>query len=353
VQTTVSPESPEARRKRLARTKARFGKIRKGMRPGAYPFEVVKRVAVGTYNDGFIHAGNLAYLALMTLFPFVIVAAAIARLFGQTEGGMQAVIALFQTMPPDVAEVLRKPINDVLQARSGNLLWLGALVGLWTTGSFIETIRDILRRAYGVTLGAPFWEYRLASIGMIFASVMMMLVAFSATILLSSVTQFIERLIPQADEVAGMLALSRVVPGLILFGSIYLIFVSLTPRRYRKRHFRKWPGALLVTLWWIATTALLPVMLTSLGGYDLTYGSLAGVIIALLFFYVIGLGVVLGAQLNAALAEPPEPTVEDIKVAEAEAVVEQAEVAELEADIEDAHRDSDDDEHGDEGELKT
>jgi membrane protein len=301
------------------------------MKPGEYPFEVVKRVAIGTYNDGFIHAGNLAYLALMTLFPFVIVAAAIARLFGQTEGGMQAVVALFQTMPPDVADVLRKPMTDVLEARSGSLLWLGALVGLWTVGSFIETIRDILRRAYGVTLGAPFWEYRLGSIGLIFASVLMMLISFSATILLSSVTEFIERVVPRAEDVANMLALSRVVPGLVLFGSIYLIFVSLTPRRYRKREFRKWPGALLVTLWWLATTALLPVVLTSLGGYDLTYGSLAGVIIALLFFFVIGLGVVIGAQLNAALAEPPEPTVQDITVAEAEAVAEEAEAAELEA----------------------
>jgi membrane protein len=304
------------------------------MKPGAYPFEVMKRVAIGTYNDGFIHAGNLAYLALMTLFPFVIVAAAIARLFGQSEGGMQAVVALFQTMPPDVAEVLRKPMSDVLQARSGSLLWLGALVGLWTTGSFIETIRDILRRAYGVTLGAPFWEYRLGSIGLIFASVLMMLVSFSATILLSSVTQFIERVVPHAEDLANLLALSRVVPGLILFGSIYLIFVSLTPRRYRKRQFRKWPGAALVTVWWLATTALLPVVLTSLGGYDLTYGSLAGVIIALLFFFLIGLGVVIGAQLNAALAEPPEPTIHEAQVAEAEAVAEEAAVAELEAVVE-------------------
>src|SRR5438128_5196316 len=98
------------------------------MKPGAYPFEVMKRVAVGVYTDGFIHAGNLAYLALMTVFPFVIVAAAVARLFGQTEGGMQAVGALLQTMPHNVADVLRKPIGDVLHARSGNLLWLGGLV---------------------------------------------------------------------------------------------------------------------------------------------------------------------------------------------------------------------------------
>ena len=95
---------------------------------------MVKRVAIGVYSDGFIHAGNLAYLALLSLFPFVIVAAAIARLFGQTEEGLDAVNALLQTMPPDVADVLRTPIHDVLEARSGSLLWLGALVGLWTDG---------------------------------------------------------------------------------------------------------------------------------------------------------------------------------------------------------------------------
>lgn len=313
MQPTVSPESPEARRKRLAKAKVRFGKIRRGMRPGQYPFEVVKRVAIGVYTDGFIHAGNLAYLALMTVFPFVIVAAAVARLFGQTEGGVQAVGALLQTMPHDVADVLRKPISDVLHARSGNLLWLGGLVGLWTTGSFIETIRDILRRAYGVTAGAPFWEYRLGSIGLIVASVILMLISFSASILLSSVEQFVRTALPYADDVLGLLALFRIVPGLILFGSIYFIFVSLTPRRYRRMQCRKWPGAAFVTLWWLGTTALMPVALSSLGSYDLTYGSLAGVIIALIFFFVIGLGVVIGAQLNAALAEPPEPSVKEAK----------------------------------------
>jgi membrane protein len=346
VQPTISPESPEARRKRLAAAKARFGRIRHNMRPGQYGFEVMKRVGIGTYNDGFIHAGNLAYLALMTVFPFVIVAAAAARLFGQTEGGLQAVVALLRTMPPDVADVLRKPIADVLQARSGNLLWLGALVGLWTTGSFIETIRDILRRAYGVTGGAPFWEYRLGSIGLIVASVILMLLSFSASILLASVEQFIRTALPWADDVLGLLALFRIVPALILFGSVYLIFMSLTPRRYRRMKCRKWPGALFVTCWWIATTALLPVALSSLGGYDLTYGSLAGVIIALIFFYIIGLGVVIGAQLNAALAEPPEPTVEEAELElAADEAVQKAEAAGEEAD------DEADDEAGESGDA--
>ena len=312
MQPEVSPESPEARQKRLAKTRARFGRMREKMRPGQYPFEVVKRVAIGVYTDGFIHAGNLAYLALMTLFPFIIVAAAVAHLLGQTEGGTRAVAALLQTMPSNVAEVLRKPIHDVLHARSGGLLWLGALVGLWTTGSFIETIRDILRRAYGVKGGAAFWEYRLISIGLIVASVILMLIAFAASILLSGVEQFILNLVPQAKTVAALLGILHVVPGLLLFGSIYFILVSLTPRKYRRLQCRKWPGALFITLWWMATTTLLPIVLSNLGSYDLTYGSLAGVIIALIFFFIVGLGVVIGAQLNAALAEPPEPTLKEV-----------------------------------------
>ena len=274
------------------------------MKPGTYPFEVAKRVAVGVYNDGFIHAGNLAYLSILTLFPFVIVAAAIARVFGTTEGGLEAVGGILQTMPHDIAELLRKPIQDVLEARSGNLLWLGALVGLWTTGSFIETIRDIIRRAYGVTYTRPFWEYRLSSVGIIIASVIIALTAFAVSIILTSVEQFVSRFIPEADLL--FLNLFRIAPAVMLFGSLYLLFYSLTPKRYRKKGCRKWPGPAFITVWWLATTALLPVVLSSLGSYDLTYGSLAGIVIALFYFFIIGLGVVIGAELNAALAETPD-----------------------------------------------
>ena len=64
---------------------------------------------------------------------------------------------------------------------------------------------------------------------------------------------------------------------------------------------------MLITAWWLGTVELMPHVLRLRGGYDLTYGSLAGVMIALIFFFMVGLGVVAGAELNAALAEV-EPT---------------------------------------------
>jgi membrane protein len=324
----ISPQSPEARRKRLAKAKATFGSIREGFRPGRRPWEVLKRVAIGVYSDGFIHAGNLAYLALLSIFPFVIVAAAVARLFGQTEEGMNAVNALLQTMPKDVADVLQRPIQDVLEARSGGLLWLGALIGLWSTGSFIETIRDIIRRAYGVSYSRPFWEYRLGSAGMIIGAVIIAMTAFALSVFLTSVQEFFVRAIPGADDLVWLLTLLRFVPALVLFGSLYVLFYVLTPKRYRLGSCPKWPGAAFVAGWWVMTTALLPLALSSLGGYDLTYGSLAGVMIALIFFFVVGLGLVIGAELNAALAETPTPSQEDVvAVVKEEEAIEAEEIA--------------------------
>ena len=72
--------------------RAAFGtEVEEKLKPRMTPWEVVKRVAVGVYNDGFIHAGNLAYLSIVALFPFFIVAAAVAHLLGQGQDAMLTV----------------------------------------------------------------------------------------------------------------------------------------------------------------------------------------------------------------------------------------------------------------------
>jgi membrane protein len=303
----VSPESPEARAQRRSRWDRELDRVR----PGSRAYEVMKRVVVGVYSDGFIHAGNIAYLALLTLFPFFIVMAALAQVFGHGPDAMAAVATFLRTLPPSVAELLAKPISDVLAARTGSLLWLGALVGLWTVGSFIETIRDILRRAYGTKYTRAFWHYRLGSIMIIIISVVLALSAFGAQLLLTAAEQFVTRLLPFADDIVVWIGLSRLAPLAMLTIALYALFYSLTPSKYRYSECPKWPGALFTALWWMGITMALPVALASLGGYDLTYGSLAGVIIALIFFWFVGFGLVIGAELNAALAETPRPTVKD------------------------------------------
>ena len=299
----LTPED-RARAPHRARTvlTREFAKVR----PGSAFWEVMKRAGLGVYNDGFIYAGNLAYLALMTLFPAFIVAAAVLSILGQSSETQHAVGSFLHVLPHDVAEILRKPITDVLAARTGSLLWLGGLVGLWTVGSFIDTIREIFRRAYGTQSTASMWRSRLRTTGAIIGSVIIVLLSFLAQGVLTAAEEFISRLLPFTGSVATLVGLSRLVPGVIMFGALYLLFYSVTPSKYRYGGARKWPGALFTTLWWVGMTAGLPLVLSNLGGYDLTYGSLAGVVVMLLFFYLVGLGFCFGAHLNAALAEPPQ-----------------------------------------------
>lgn len=307
----VSPESPEQRSRRTTGARAAFGRSLHHLRPGSHAFTIGKRVAIGVYSDGFIHAGNIAYLALVTLFPAFIIIAALAQLFGSGADTMRAVHSFLATLPPSVAELLAKPIGDVLAARTGSLLWLGALVGLWTVGSFIETIRDILRRAYGTQFSRAFWHYRLSSVLIIIGSVVLVLAAFSAQVLLTAAEQFVYRLLPFASEWGSWIGLSRIAPIAALSVALYGLFYLLTPSKYRYSACPKWPGALFTAGWWAAITMAMPRVLAQLGSYDLTYGSLAGVIVALIFFWLVGFGLVIGAHLNAALAESPQPALEE------------------------------------------
>jgi membrane protein len=299
--------SPEARRREAVRGRGglqqRFGRH---LGPGSRAFNVLKRVWTGAYYDGFIHAGNLAYMAILAVFPFFITVAAIFTALGESSQREASVRAFLSAVPPIVSSVLEPVARDVIQARSGWLLWVGGLVGLWTVTSLIETIRDILHRAYGTPATHAFWRYRLLSTAFIVGAVILLLLSLFAQVAITATQEVIAAWFPRQGGWAVTLTTSRLIPGAILYLSIYAVFLSLTPSAYRGRRYPKWPGALTVTLWWIAVTVALPPVLRMFFTYDLTYGSLAGVMIALFFFWLVGLGMVVGAELNAALAETPE-----------------------------------------------
>ncbi len=265
------------------------------------------KVAEDTFNDGFIHAGNLAYLAMLAIFPFFILGAALFDLIGGRDNAETIILSVARAMPESVAAVIVPVAEDVIYARSGWLLWAGGAVGLWTVSSLIETIRDILHRAYGSKNVRAFWHTRLLSVGLILGAVVLLMLSLFAQVLIGGAQQVIAAAFPQLGEWVGTLRLSRIVPALGLALSLWVLFITLTPPAFRGRRCPKWPGALFTTAWWLAVAAALPVVLRSVFTYDLTYGSLAGSMVTLLFFWLVGLGLVIGAQLNAALAVTPQP----------------------------------------------
>ena len=272
----------------------------------------------GAWNDGTIHAGNLAYMSLLAIFPFFIIGAAVFQLFGETSDREGIIATVLLALPPVVAEVIGPVARDVMGLRTGWLLWAGALVSLWTMGSLLETIRDVVHRAYRASPARHFWQYRLLSTGIIIVAILLLLVSLIAQVAIGAAEEFVVAWFPHLAGVLSSLFWSRLVTGAGLYGSIYLLFYSLTPEVCGTKSCLRWPGALLVTLWWMGATVALPPLLRSVFAYNLTYGSLAGIMITLFFFWLVGLGVVLGAELNAALADPSRPDQRDGKVVQTE-----------------------------------
>ncbi len=281
--------------------------VRGFIAPGSRAVAVIRRTVARTFEDGFIHAGNLAYLAMLALFPFFVLGAALFQLIGGSAQAEALVLAVVAGLPPAVGAEIRPAALAAVNARTGWVLWLGAALALWTVSSLIETIRDILRRSYDTpSTGAAFWKYRLGSVGLILASVVAMMLSLFAQVAIGAAQEVILAAFPQLGEVIALLRLSRLVPAVLLGVSLWALFYTLTPLPYRYGPSPTWPGAAATTGWWIAVATALPVILRYFLTFDLTYGSLAGIMVTLFFFWLIGLGVVIGAELNAALARDGE-----------------------------------------------
>ena len=281
-----------------------FSKIAHNVGPGTRVFETIRRTAVGTWQDGFIHAGNLAYLSMLAIFPFFIIGAALFEIIGGRNRALEIVNTVIGAMPPTVASLIGSVAEEIVDAPQGWLLWLCAGVALWTVSNLVDTIRDILRRAYGTQPLLAFWKARLFSAALILGAVVVLMVSLFASVLIGTAQQMILSYFPEFSEMVGDLRFSRIVPALGLGVSLYLLFFTLTPVTYRGKAFPKWPGPLFTAAWWLGVTAAMPPILRGVFTYDLIYGSMAGIIIALFFFWLVGLGLVIGAELNAALAEP-------------------------------------------------
>ncbi len=279
---------------------------------------IARRTAVRTWDDGFIHAGNLAYLSMLAIFPFFILGAVLFPLLGDSVDQMEMISAVLAATPPNVAAIIEPVARNTVQASSGLLLWMGAAVGLWTISGLIESIRDVLRRAYDTTPSSAFWLSRLVSIGISLLAIMLMIGSLFAQVAIGTAQQFIRNWTPQLADTVSSLELSRAVPAISLAVSLYLLFLTLTPSEYRARAYPKWPGALATSLWWFAVTSALPPIINRAITYDLIYGSLAGIMVVLFFFWLVGLGLVMGAELNASLAQVPGGKTSDDKNTEEE-----------------------------------
>ncbi len=109
------------------------------------------RALVNTINhDGVEHAGYLAFLLLLALFPFLVLLMALATFLGDSQIGMEFSHLIMSYLPPHMVQALQPRIDEIASGPPTGLLSVAILGAIWTASSAVEGFRTVLNRAYHV-----------------------------------------------------------------------------------------------------------------------------------------------------------------------------------------------------------
>jgi membrane protein len=251
-------------------------------------------------RNGIEIAGYIAFTIMLALFPFMIFLVSVAGFFGDTRTGEDFLNTISLFAPPDVIKTIQPAILEVIQNRSGSLLTIGLALSLYSASSAVSALRLALNLAYGVVEKRAFWLRKLQDfLVVLVGSVILMLT--SVAIILGPwvwklVTWFI--LVDPADQSLWHLA-RYVFASILLALGVTALHRVLPNCRMKLRQIL--PGALTTTIIWIITASALTLYFGKFANYSATYGSLGGVIVTLMFFYISAIIFIFGGELNATL----------------------------------------------------
>lgn len=260
-------------------------------------------------HDGIEHAGYLSFLSLLALFPFLVFLTAIAGFIGESEIGIRFVGVLLDTLPDDVTKPLRPRIHEIVSGPPQGLLTIAIVGAIWTASSAVEGLRTVLNRAYRVATPPAYplrRAFAIVELLILTVAVMtgMFLLIFSPLIM-NYLTQF-----PEIDQFFEPLF-----PYFRFAASAVLLFLVVTSLYYflpniKQRWIRTAPGAAIVVGLWMGGATLFSTYLHNFDQVNIIYGSLEGFIAALLFFYIMNMIFIYGAEFNYSLDQALGRTIE-------------------------------------------
>ena len=262
----------------------------------------VLRDAIGHFveDDGFAMASHVALSGLLAVFPLLIFIASLTAFFG-LDGAADRVSGLvFDAWPAQVAAPVADEVHNVLTVRRGDLLTFGALAALWFASNGLEALRTALNRAYRQKEVRSVVWLRLQSIGLIFLGAAIMIVYAFLVVLAPLALSTLRSFFPGVEPFLFSINVAR----FFLAGSLLVIglFIAhwLLPAG-RRRFSDLWPGVMATLVMWIVSGSVFGAYLASFANYVSTYGSLAGIMTAIVFLYICALVFILGGELNAAI----------------------------------------------------
>ena len=251
-------------------------------------------------DDGWAIASHITLSGIMALFPFLIFCTALAAFFDLGNFPDTAVHLMFDIWPDAVAGAISSEIRTVLTQPRGDILTIGAIVALFFASSGVEALRLGLNRAYGGKEKRHVLVMRAQSILFVLLSAVMVATIAILLVFLPIGWAIARKVVPWLDSYESMVGFWRVA------ASIFVLIVAL-PACHKwlpagsRRFASILPGTLLTLVVWFIASLAFATWLEQFSDYVGTYAGLAGIVVALVFIYIMSLIFLLGAEYNAAL----------------------------------------------------
>jgi membrane protein len=245
-------------------------------------------------------AAQLAFYFLLALFPAVLFLVALIG-YLPVDNALSALLsALGAVAPEELVALLRGQLDQLAQGRHTSLLTLGIVGAIWSSSAAMVAIIDALNHAYDITEWRPWWKRRFVAIALTMALALFTLVALAFVLIGPTVASRAAAWLGLAPAVALVWQLIRwpiIVFSVVLGVDLVYHFAPNRAARWA------WitPGALVATALWIACSFGFKFYITNVADYAATYGTIGGVIVTMLWFYVSGLAILTGAELNGVI----------------------------------------------------
>jgi len=255
-------------------------------------------------------AAEIAYRFLFAIFPFGLFVAALGAFVATSlhvaNPAEEIVAGLGDNLPPSIADALRPELERLLNSARADLLAIGAIAALWAATGGTNALVKGIHRAYEVPEQRPFLLRYAVAVGLTLLAAVGLIGSFVTIVGGAMLTQ-------QIAEQFGLGAQAFAVLQILRWPAVFLILVLAVAILYRYAPSIVVPwrwiaiGAVTFTVGWIVATAALGFYAANVANYGATYGSLGAVIVLMLWFYVTGALLILGAELTAAIAREWTP----------------------------------------------
>jgi membrane protein len=251
-------------------------------------------------------AGNLTYKGLFAVFPFFTFLLSLLGLFNATDLVNTMVDKLSGVAPQSATEFIEGQLLSITQSQAESAFTFGAIISillaLWGISGAFRSVMEAMNVMYEVEEDRPFWKVHGLSIFMSLAVVVLLVGALVLVVFGESIGVRVAALAGLGSVFATLWSIVQwpVVALVVLFAfAMIYYFAPAAKQRFR------WisPGSLLAFVFWLIFSLLFSLYASIAGSYNETYGSLAGVIILMLYIYYSAFIMLVGAEVNQVIEE--------------------------------------------------